>query len=195
MRENTGDLYARAYEAVAMGRPKAARPLLEACIRETPDHVLAHKELAVVLQKTGDFKGALRQRDVVRRLCPDDIVNRARLVESLARSGKRGAALQEVRDLRTRWPAQPMLMELEQKLVHFRFTDYRLLFFSSLVSLLLLDLGLWSGGVAIRGVWCMRLLMIVPVGGMFVSGPWVGIPRIVAGLAGGAMYLLFLIHA
>jgi hypothetical protein len=41
----------------------------------------------------------------------------------------------------------------------------------------------------------MRLLMIVPVGGMFVSGPWVGIPRIVAGLAGAAMYLLFLIHA
>jgi tetratricopeptide (TPR) repeat protein len=59
MRELTGDLYARAYEAVALGNLKEARTLLEKCLQENPDHVLAHKELAVVLEKLGDIKGAL----------------------------------------------------------------------------------------------------------------------------------------
>jgi tetratricopeptide (TPR) repeat protein len=195
MRGVLGDLYARAYEAVAMGHYAEARPLLEECIRDRPDHVLAHKELAVVLEKLGDIRGAFRHRREVRRLNPADIVNRVKLVELLAGSGKRGEALRETREILTMSPTNPVFQELEQKLVHFRFADYRMLFFSCLACLLLLDLGLLTGGMSIRNVWFIRLTMIVPVGGMLVSGPWVGIPRIVAGLVAGALYLFFLMQS
>ena len=194
MREHLGDLYARAYEAVALGRYAAARPLLEQCIRDKPDHVLAHKELAVVQQKLGDIRGALYHRREVRRLSPADIVNRVKLAELLAGSGKRDEALREARELLATSPTNPMFRELEQKLVHRRFADYRMLFFSSLAFLLLLDLGLVTRGMLIKDVWCMRLAMIMPVGGMLISGPWVGIPRIAAGLIAGALYLFFLMQ-
>jgi tetratricopeptide (TPR) repeat protein len=194
MRESTGDLYARAYEAVAVGRYAEARSLLEECIRETPDHVLAHKELAVVLKKLGNIRGAIHHRREVRRLAPSDIVNRVNLIELLAGSGKRREALRETRELLVQSPNDPVLQEWEQKLLYFRFTDYRILFFSCLAALLLLDLGLLTGGISIREVWCIRLMMIVPVGGMLVSAPWVGIPRLAAGLVAGALYLFLLMR-
>ena len=196
MRRVLGDLYARAYEAVAMGHYAEARPLLEECIRDRPDHVLAHKELTVVLEKMGDIRGTLRHRREVKRLAPGDIVNRANLVKLLAGSGKRGEALRETREFLAIAPTNPIFQELEKKLVTFRFTDYRILFFSSLISLLLLDISLLIPEyIVIRDVWCMRLLMLMPIYGMFISGPWVGIPRIVAGLIAGALYLFFLMQS
>jgi hypothetical protein len=62
------------------------------------------------------------------------------------------------------------------------------MFLGSLVCLLLLDIGLATRSIAIRDVWCERLLMLLPVLGMYVSGPWVGIPRVFRVLA-GALYL------
>lgn len=194
MRELTGDLYARAYEAVELGQFAEARSLLEECIRDRPDHVLAHKELAVVLKKLGNIRGALGHRREVRRLKPTDMVNRLNLIELLAGSGKRGEALRETRELLEESPTDPVLLEWEQKLRHFRFADYRLLFFSCLAALLLLDLGLLTGGISIRNVWCIRLMMLPPVGGMWVSAPWVGIPRWAAGLVAGALYLFMLVR-
>lgn len=194
MREITGDLYARAYEAVALGRHAEARKLLQECIGDNPDHVLAHKELAVVLKKQGNIRGALRHRREVRRLNPADIVNRANLIELLAGTGKRREALREIRELLAMSPHNPMFQELERKLVGRRFTDYRMMFFSCLASLILLDLGLMTGGISITDTWCIRLAMIVPVGGMFASGPWVGIPRIVAGFVACALYLPILVR-
>jgi hypothetical protein len=47
-------LYAEAFDAVAVGQYAKARVLLERCLRDNPDHVLAHKELAVVLWTLGD---------------------------------------------------------------------------------------------------------------------------------------------
>lgn len=196
MREFLGDLYARAYEAVAMGHYAEARPLLEECIRDRPDHVLAHKELAVVLEKLGDIRGALRHRREVKRLDLADIVNRVKLVELLAGSGKRGEALRETREFLAVAPNNPILQDLEKKLVTFRFTDYRILFFSSLISLLLLDISLLIPEyIAIRDVWGMRLLMLMPIYGMFISGPWVGIPKKGSGLIAGALYLYFLFYS
>jgi tetratricopeptide (TPR) repeat protein len=194
MREITGDLYARAYEAVAVGQYAKARALLEECLRDTPNHVLAHKELAVVLKKMGDIPGALRHRRDVKRLAPDDTINRANLVELLAGSGKKGEALRETRDILTIEPNHPVFQKLENKLVTNRFVDYRILFLSSLVSLLLLDTSLLMPEyIAIKHVWCVSLLMIMPVYGMFVSGPWVGIPRTISGLVASVLYLLFLL--
>jgi len=195
MRETTGDLYARAYEAVSMGQHAEARTLLEKCLQGNPAHILAQKELAVVLEKLGDMKGALHHRMEVKRLAPDDIVNRAKLAELLAGSGRRGEALQDVRELLKKTPNHPKFQELEDKLVHFRFADYRILFFSSLITLLLLDIGLlFPGYFAINNVWCMRLMMIMPVYGIVASGPWVGMPRKASGLIAGALYLYFLFN-
>ncbi len=196
MREMTGDLYARAYEAVAMGQYAKAHALLEECLRDNPDHVLAHKELAVVLKKTGDIPGALRHRRDVKRLAPDDTINRANLAELLAGSGKKGEALRETREILTIEPDHPVFRKLEGKLVANRFVDYKILFLSSLVSLLFLDMSLLIPEyILVKNVWCVSLLMIVPVYGMFVSGPWVGIPRIISGLMASVLYLLFLLNS
>ena len=87
MRELTGDLYARAYEAVALGQFKEARTLLEKCLQEDPNHVLAHKELALVLERLGDKKGAIAHRREVERLNPSDFINRSNLEKLLSGSG------------------------------------------------------------------------------------------------------------
>lgn len=112
-RESAGTLYGRAYDAVAEGRYSVARRLLEKCIFENPDHVLAHKELAVVLKKEGSMKGALRQRREVRRLAPSDTVNRVNLIELLAGLGHRREALQEAEELLALEPNNPMFQELK----------------------------------------------------------------------------------
>ncbi len=59
----------------------------------------------------------------------------------------------------------------------FRYTDYRLSFLSSLAYLLLLDIGLYTGNVGIQDVWCIRLLSLIPVWGLYASSPWMGLPR------------------
>ena len=65
-----GVLYGRAYEAVAEGDYNTARKLLERCLADDPDHVLAHKELAVIYEKQGDLRRALEHRRAVHRLNP-----------------------------------------------------------------------------------------------------------------------------
>ena len=196
MREVAGDLYARAYEAVLMGQYKEARTLLEKCLQDNPGHVLAHKEMAVVLEKLGDIKGALHHRKEVQRLAPDDIINRSKLDELLAGSGKKSEALEGVQESLKMMPGHPIFQELKKKLTKSRLPDYRLTFMSSLICLLLADISFFFPEyIAIRNVWCMSLLMLMPTWGVWVSGPWVGIPRNVSGLLAGVLYLYFLFHA
>jgi tetratricopeptide (TPR) repeat protein len=195
MREVAGNLYGRAYDAVVVGNYREARALLEECLRDNPGHTLAHKELAVVLKKLNDIKGALHHRREVKRLAPTDIINRANLVELLAGSGKRKEALRETRECLTISPNNPVFQEWEQKLVHRRFPDYRLMFFGGLIALLLTDIGLWTRTIAFKDVWCIRLFMIMPAYSVFISGPWVGMPKAVSGLLAGALYLFFLMHS
>jgi len=194
MREIAGDLYARAYEAVALGQYAEARTLLEKCLDDNPDHTLARKELAVVLEKLGNGRGALHQRKEVKRLAPSDTVNRMKLAQLLAGCGARGEALREARELLAQQPNNPPYRELEARLTQFRYTDYRLMFLGSLACLLLLDIGLLAGSVGIRDLWCVRLSMLLPVWGMVVAGPWVGIPKILSAAMAGVLYLILLTH-
>ena len=74
--------------------------------------------------------------------------------------------------------------------------DYKMTFYSSLVCLLLADISFFfPENIAIRNVGCMSLLMLMPSWGVWVSGPWVGIPRQVSGLIAGVLYLYFLFRA
>jgi len=94
-----GPLYERAYEAVAEGRYLEARELLERCLSEEPNHVLAHKELAVVLRELGDVRGALDHRRHVKRLAPSDRLNRLNILALLEVLGARNEALCEIDEL------------------------------------------------------------------------------------------------
>lgn len=194
MREMTGDLYASAYEAVAMNQYARARTLLEQCLRENPAHLLAHKELAVVLKKVGDPFGALRHRREVKRLAPEDFVNRANLVDLLASSGMRGEALREIKECLAASPNDPRFRGLEEKIRHFRYADYRLMFISSLLCFLFLILGYSTGFQVTSSVWLIRAMMLLPVYGIFSSGPWLGIPRTFSALMAVALYFLFLLR-
>jgi tetratricopeptide (TPR) repeat protein len=175
-REITGTLYGRAYEAVAEGRYSEARRLLEKCLCENPDHVLAHKELAVVLKKKGSMKGALRHRQEVKRLAPSDTVNRVNLADLLAGLGYKREALQEAEELLALEPNNPRFQELKASLVDRRRPNFQITFFCCLSVLLGTDVGLWTGLLAVKNTLCMGLLMLLPACGLYVSGPWMGIP-------------------
>jgi hypothetical protein len=114
----------------------------------------------------------------------------------LAGSGKRSEALQEVRESLKRMPGNPVLRDLEKKLMQSQFGNYKMTFYSSLICLLLADISFFFPEyIAISNVWCMSLLMLMPTWGVWASGPWVGIPRTVSGLMASMFYLFFLIHA
>jgi hypothetical protein len=148
------------------------------------------------LEKQGDMSGALRQRREVRRLSPNDYVNRAKYVELLAGSGSRREALQEVSDYLTLAPNDAVFKELDAKLKHRSFPNHRLTFFSSLICLILMDISFFfSENIVITNVTCMSLLMLVPTWRVWVSGPWVGLSRRISGLIAGALYLYFLFQA
>ena len=111
-----GQLYERAYEAASEGRYSEACALLEQCLRDNPDHVLAHKELAFVLKNVGDVRGALWHRQEVRRLEPSDGVNRFNLAGLFAMLGSREDALREIEALLSMDPNNRMALELRWRL-------------------------------------------------------------------------------
>ena len=196
MRDALGELYAQAYEFVAMGRYREARSLLEQCLRENPDHVLAHKELAVVLERLGDIKGTIHHRTEVKRLAPDDNVNRSKLDRLLVGSGRESEDLHNVREVLKTMPGHPVYRDMEKQLMRNQGPNPRMMFFSSLIALLLADISFFfQEFIAIQNVWCMSLLMLLPTWGIWTSGPWVGIPRTAARLLAGALYLFFLFNA
>jgi len=116
-RETAGHLYEMAYEAVAEGRYTEARVLLEKCLSDDPNHILAHKELAVVLKKMGDMRSALSHRIEVKRLDPSDKVNRFNLAGLLAVLGARNDALLEVEELLKMEPTNPLFQTLRMALM------------------------------------------------------------------------------
>lgn len=98
-RRVAGDSYERAFEAVGRGDYLLARTLLERCLSESPDHVLAHKEMAVVLKALHDYRSAVAHRKEVRRLDPNDKINRYNLADLLATLGEKAEALREIEAL------------------------------------------------------------------------------------------------
>jgi len=195
MREITGTDYARAYEAVALGHYPEARDLLEKCLAANPDHLLAHKELAVVLEKLGKKRQALSQRQEVKRLAPTDGINRVKLADLLAQFGSRGAALREAQELLAQQPANPQYQALKARLMPALFSDYRLMFLGGLIALLSMDIGLATGDLWITDIWGMRLFMLMPVACMVFAGPWLDLSRTISAVIAGALYLFFLTHA
>jgi tetratricopeptide (TPR) repeat protein len=196
MREHLGDLYAQGYEAVVLGNFAEARKFLEECLRQTPNHLLAHKELAVVLEKLNDIRGAIQHRREAQRLDPSDSINNSKLARLLAQSGSPSEAAWETKKALDREPGNPIIVDMENKLKHNVMPNYRVLFFSSLIVLLLLDISLWMPEyIAIKNIWCMRLMMLMPIYGMYMSGPWVGIPRKISGAIAIALYLIFLLKS
>jgi tetratricopeptide (TPR) repeat protein len=196
MRNALGELYAQAYEFVAMGRYREARSLLEKCLEENPDHVMAHKEMAVVLEKLGDIKGAIHHRREVKRLSPEDEVNRSKLDRLLIGSGKESEDLHNVREFLKTAPGHPVYRDIEKQLSRSQGANYKVTFYSSLICLLLSDISFfYPEYIVIRYVWCMSLLMLMPAWGVWTCGPWVGLPRTASRLLAGALYLFFLFNA
>ncbi len=117
-----GVLYAQAYEAVAREQYAEACELLEQCLKEDPDHVLAHKELAFVLKNTGNARGALTHRLAVKRLDPSDQVNLFNLAGVFALLGETEQAMREVDELLAKEPRNRRFLALkralEEKLNH-----------------------------------------------------------------------------
>jgi tetratricopeptide (TPR) repeat protein len=120
-REIAGPLYERAYEAVAKGRYSEARVLLERCLCENPNHILAHKELAVVLRQLDDARGALSHRREVKRLDPSDTLNRVNISALLEVLGVRNEALREIEELLEMEPNNREFQALKAILVDRRF--------------------------------------------------------------------------
>ena len=115
-REAYGQLYGRAYDAVAEKRYSEARALLKRCLAENPDHILAHKEMAVVLKNLGHPKEALYHRREVKRLDPSDTVNRANLARLLAELGAKREALREADELLALKPDDQVFQDLRASL-------------------------------------------------------------------------------
>jgi tetratricopeptide (TPR) repeat protein len=112
-RDAYGQLYGRAYDAVTEKRYSEAQALLKRCLAENPDHVLAHKEMAVVLKNLGHPREALLHRREVKRLDPSDAVNRVNLIELLAGLGAKPEALREADELLALKPGDQVLQTLK----------------------------------------------------------------------------------
>jgi len=109
-----GELYGRAYEEAAKGHYAEASALLNECIGQNPNHVLAHKELAFILKNTGNLKDALSHRRIVKQLDPSDKVNRFNLVGILVMLEENSNALKEMEELLAMDPNNPQLVELKR---------------------------------------------------------------------------------
>lgn len=108
-----GELYAKAYEEASKGNYPQACALLNQCLENNPNHILAHKELAFILKNTGDPNGALPHRQIVKRLDPSDTVNRFNLAGILVMVGENQQALQEVEELLRIEPGNAMFANLK----------------------------------------------------------------------------------
>lgn len=193
-REAYGQLYVRAYEAVAERRYSEARVLLEKCLREDPDHVLAHKELAVVLKAQGDMRGALRHRREVKRLDPADTINRANLTELLAGFGAKREALREADELLALQPGDRAYQKLRTSLVDHSRPNFQIRFFCSMAFLIVMNAGSLAGWEILKEVgWVPVPFMLLATFHAYKSGPWVGIPKKLSALMAVALLLSFVV--
>jgi tetratricopeptide (TPR) repeat protein len=109
-----GELYGQAYEEAAEGHYAEASALLNECIDENPNHVLAHKELAFILKNTGNLQDALVHRRIVKQLDPFDKVNRFNLIGILIMLKENANAVEEIEELLAMDPNNPKFVELKR---------------------------------------------------------------------------------
>ena len=84
MLQDPWKMYAKACQFMAVGQYLDARMLLVEYLRDRPDHIQAHKDLAAILQKIGDTTGAIQHLREVERLDPSDATNRSTLAKLVA---------------------------------------------------------------------------------------------------------------
>ncbi|HUI87406.1 MAG TPA: hypothetical protein VLX61_01650 [Anaerolineales bacterium] len=99
-----GELYEEAYELAEAGRYQEACLTLEKCLRENPNHIQAHKELAFILKNTGDVKGACMHRQIVKKLDPSDQINQYNLAIIYYMLGSKIEAMLEIDELLLKQP-------------------------------------------------------------------------------------------
>jgi len=177
VREVGGQLYGQAYDAVEMKNYTLARNLLAQCLRENPDHLLAHKEMAVVLSKLGDKRGTLFHRKEVKRLNPDEVGTRRALVELLAGLGHRKEALLEADELIAMHPDVRQYQELKASLINKKQPNYYLRFCISILYFILVTYGAVSGGILMQAWWLAAFGCLPAAHYLSESGPWVGMNR------------------
>lgn len=99
-----GELYEEAYELAEAGRYQEACITLEKCLKENPNHIQAHKELAFILKNTGDVKGACTHRQIVKKLVPSDQINQYNLAIIYFMLGAKIEAMEEIDELLLKKP-------------------------------------------------------------------------------------------
>jgi tetratricopeptide (TPR) repeat protein len=190
LREVGGSLYQQAYEAFEMNDYAKARALLEQCLRENPDHLLAHKEMAVLLKKLGNKMGALRHRKEARRLDPTDTINRTDLVDLLAGCGRRKEALREADALIKDYPNNVSFQQLKTKLVNEKQPNYGLRVFLSLAYFTAVILFALTGKpFVVQYYWLWALLCLPAAHYLNQGGRWIGMDRKTANWVTMILYL------
>lgn len=109
--------YEHAFDLVERGRLAEAREALVSFVEREPRHLLARKELAVVLRRLGDRAGTLEQRRQLAKLDPADKVNRFNLANLLGEMGHLEEARDQVRQLRQMEPDNKKFEDLEATIV------------------------------------------------------------------------------
>jgi tetratricopeptide (TPR) repeat protein len=176
-REHTGLLCGRAYDAVEAGRYSQAHNLLRRCLRDDPDHRLAHKEMAVVSQRLGNRRAALYHRKQVKRIDPSDLGNRRKLVHLLAGSGRRREALRELNELIELMPDDGGLKELKIDLTYNASSNHLLKFVLSIACFLFVGLDAWVGNIVSRAPWLAGFVCLPAAHYLNLAGRWVGLTR------------------
>ncbi len=173
IRQVGGVTYGQAYEATQMKNYPLARSLLTQCLLENPDHLLAHKEMAVVLKKLGDKRGALRHRREVKRLNSADMGNRFDLVDLLAGCGSQKEAAREVDELIAMDPDNNQYQQLKANLSHR--PNFQVRFLMSFLYLGFVIYDALKGGIVLEAFW-LAAIGCIPAAHYFnQSGPWVGL--------------------
>jgi tetratricopeptide (TPR) repeat protein len=113
-----GELYEKAYEEAAEGRYIEACNLLEKCLEENPNNILAQKEIAFILKTIGDYNAALRHRLIVKHLDPTDQINQYNLSIVYFILGIKEEAIHEIDDLIIKSPKNQRYLQTKQYYLH-----------------------------------------------------------------------------
>lgn len=110
-----GKLYEKAYEASSLGNYDEAYNLLNECLKEDPNNILAHKELAFILKNIfGKFSEALHHRLKVKELDPSDEVNLYNLAMLYYILKRKKEAIEEINALCQKAPNDQRYLKTRQ---------------------------------------------------------------------------------
>jgi tetratricopeptide (TPR) repeat protein len=109
-----GKLYEKAYEASTIGNYNEACNLLNECLKEDPNNILAHKELAFILKNIGKYSEALPHRLKVKELNPSDKVNLYNLAMLYFILERKKEAIEEINALCQKAPNDQRYLQTRQ---------------------------------------------------------------------------------